>query len=82
MLLKRAAFTGMRGRRAPFNGMRGKRGEEDLGVKEVNQNHSRLSLFLTEITKKKKKNYHSFKIVTAFSYFLLHHFSQTKIPYR
>ena len=28
MLLKRAAFTGMRGRRAPFNGMRGKRGEE------------------------------------------------------
>ena len=36
MLLKRAAFTGMRGRRAPFNGMRGERGEGDLGAKQVN----------------------------------------------
>ena len=35
MLLKRAAFTGMRGRRAPFNGMRGKRGEEGVGLREV-----------------------------------------------
>ena len=44
MILKRAAFTGMRGRRAPFNGMRGKRVEGDLGVKEVNQNHKRILL--------------------------------------
>ena len=53
MLLKRAAFTGMRGRRAPFNGMRGKRGEGDLGVKEVSQNHKRISLFSNEPKKKK-----------------------------
>jgi len=29
-LVKRASFTGMRGRRAPFNGMRGKRITEDV----------------------------------------------------